>query len=83
MMSNVGVSQNTASAKATEIMRMFDLIQMHPEWTLPSLIDRNPLVWMISVDGFLIDARYAPRPMQEEAYRLRLIPYISGEPEER
>jgi hypothetical protein len=44
MMSNVGVSQNTASAKATEIMCMFDLIQMHPEWTLPSLIDRNPLV---------------------------------------
>ena len=71
-----GVSQSTASAKATEIMRMFGLMQMHPEWTLPSLIDQNPLVWMISVNGFLVDARYAPRHIQEEAYRLGLVPYI-------
>jgi len=78
----VGVSQSTASAKATEIMRMFSLMQMHPEWTLPSLIDRNPLVWMISVNGFLIDVRYAPRFIQEEAYRLGLIPYIPEAREE-
>jgi hypothetical protein len=78
----VGVSQSTASAKATEIMRMFGLIQMHPEWTLPSLIDQNPLVWMISVNGFPVDARYAPRHIQEEAYRLGLIPYIPDQLEE-
>jgi len=78
----VGVSQSKASTMATEIMRMFSLIQMHPEWTLPSLIDRNPLVWMISIDGFHIDARYAPRYFQEKAYRLGLIPYIPGEQEE-
>jgi hypothetical protein len=78
----VGVSQSTASAKATEIMRMFGLMQMHPDWTLPSLIDQNPLVWMISVNGFVIDARYAPRHIQEEAYRLGLIPYIPDQREE-
>jgi hypothetical protein len=78
----IGVSQSTASAKATEIMRMFGLIQMHPEWTLPSLIDRNPLVWMITVNGFPVDARYAPRHIQEEAYRLGLIPYIPEQEED-
>lgn len=78
----VGVSQSTASAKATEIMRMLSLIQMHPEWTLPSRIDRNPFVWMITINGFPVDVRDAPRFIQEEAYRLGLIPYIPDQPEE-
>jgi hypothetical protein len=29
-------------------------------WTLPSLMDRNPMAWLISVDGSTIDARHAP-----------------------
>ncbi len=72
----IGVSQNSASAKATDIMRMFGLMQMDPDWTLPSRLDDNPLAWLITVDGFIIDARYAPRIIQEEAYRRGLIPYI-------
>ena len=52
---------------------------MDPRWTLPSLIDRNPLAWMISVDGFILDARRVPRHLQEEAFRKGLIPYIPGE----
>jgi len=72
----VGVSQRTASKKASEIMNMLDLFQFHPDWTLPSLMDENPLAWMISVNGLIVDARYAPREIQEEAYRLGLIPYI-------
>ncbi|MBL7201174.1 MAG: hypothetical protein ISS56_13630 [Anaerolineae bacterium] len=71
-----GVSQGTASGKSTQIMDMLDIMQFHPEWTLPSLIDDNPLAWMISVDGLIIDARHAPREVQEEAYRLGLIPYL-------
>ncbi len=72
----IGVSQGTASSKSTEIMRMFNLMQFHPDWTLPSQIDENPLTWMISVNGFIIDARSAPRELQEEAFRLGLIPYL-------
>ncbi len=71
-----GVSQRTASNKATKIMDMLNLYQLHPDWTLPSLMGKNPLAWMISVNGLVIDARYAPREIQEEAYRLGLIPYI-------
>jgi hypothetical protein len=26
-----------------------------PEWTLPSMLDRNPLVWMAEVNGYLVD----------------------------
>ena len=72
----IGVSQGTASGKSTQIMDMLDMMQFHPEWTLPSLMDENPLAWMISVNGLIIDARYAPREIQEDAYRLGLIPYL-------
>jgi len=74
----IGVSQGTATSKSNEIMDMMRLFQLHPDWTLPSMVDRNPLAWMISVNGFLVDARYAPREIQEEAFRLGLIPYLPG-----
>ena len=72
----IGVSQGTASAKSTEIMDRLEIIQLHPDWTLPSRMDSNPLAWMISVNGFITDARYESREIQEEAFRLGLIPYL-------
>ena len=72
----MGVSQGTASAKSTQIMDMFDIFQMHPDWTLPSQIDENPMAWMIMVNGLVVDARHLPREIQEMAYRKGLIPYV-------
>ena len=74
-----GVSQGTASAKSTQIMDMFNIMQMHPEWSLPSQLDQNPMAWLIQVNGLIVDARYMPRPIQEEAFRKGLIPYIPGD----
>lgn len=74
-----GVSPSTGSNKSQVIRKMFDMMQFDPRWTLPSLMDQNPLVWMIMVNGFVIDARYAPREVQEIAFRKGLIPYIPGE----
>ena len=71
-----GVSPATGGAKATEIRKLFDMHQMDPDWTLPSKLDENPLAWMISVNGFLTDARYEPLEIQLEALRLGLIPYL-------
>jgi hypothetical protein len=34
---------------------------------------------MIQVNGLIIDAHHAPREIQEEAYRLDLIPDIPGD----
>ncbi len=73
------VSTSTASAKSTLIRKMFDMMQMDPRWTLPSKMGENPLVWMLSVNGFLMDIRFAPRSAQEEAFRKGLIPYIPAD----
>jgi hypothetical protein len=72
----IGVSQSTATNKSREIWDRLDLIQMHPEWCLPSMLEENPLAWLIEVNGLVVDARMMPIEVQEEAYRLGLIPYV-------
>lgn len=74
-----GVSQQTMQTKSKIIRDKLDLIQMDPDWCLPSRLGDNPLVWMLEVDGFIMDVRYAPIEFQREAYRLGLIPYVPGE----
>ncbi len=43
------------------------------------MMDHNPMAWMITVNGLIVDARHAPRAIQEEAYRKGIIPYIPGD----
>jgi len=74
-----GISQQTMQTKSKIIRDKLDMMQFDPDWCLPSLLDDNPLVWMLEVDGLVIDARSAPLEFQQEAYRLGLIPYIPGE----
>jgi len=74
-----GVSQQTMLTKSKIIRDMLDLIQLDPDWCLPSRLGDNPLVWMLEVDGFIVDARDAPLKFQREAYRRGLIPYVPGD----
>jgi len=74
-----GVSQSSGASKAKLIRDMFGMLQMDPRWCLPSQLDDNPLAWMIQVNGLIVDARRVPRKIQEEAYRLKLIPYIPAD----
>jgi hypothetical protein len=75
----IGVSEATGSAKATAIRKLVKMHPFDPEWTLPSRMDDNPMVWMIQVNGLLADARHLKREFQEEALRMGLIPYIPGD----
>jgi Domain of unknown function (DUF6398) len=74
-----GLSPSTMQAKSKQIRDLLGMYQMDPDWTLPSKMDDNLLAWMIQVNGIVIDARHAPRWVQEEAFRKGLIPYIPGE----
>lgn len=71
-----GLSPSTMQAKSKQIRDLLGMYQMDPDWTLPSKMDDNLLAWMIQVNGMVIDARSAPRWVQEEAFRKGLIPYI-------
>ena len=76
-----GVSKSTGSAKSKAVRDILNMVQMDPNWYLPSKIDDNPMAWMIMVDGFVLDARTMPREVQEVAYRKGLIPYIPEDKE--
>ena len=75
----LGVSQGTASAKAKVILDLLDLMLMDPNYCLPSMMDSNPLVWLLQVNGMIVDIRAAPREVQRQAYDMGLIPYIPAD----
>lgn len=74
-----GISQGTMQSKSKIIRDELDLMPFDPDWGLESLLDENPLVWMLEVNGFAMDIRTAPREAQEEAYRMGLIPYVPAD----
>ncbi len=76
-----GVGESTGQGKSVLIRKMLKIRTMDPAWTLRSRMDRNPLAWMIQINGFIIDARYLKREVQEEALRKGLIPYIPERPQ--
>jgi len=78
-----GVSKSNGYAKSKTVRDACKMIQMDPDWCLPSLMADNLLLWMLSVNGVMMDIRHAPREIQEAAYRQGMIPYIptaDGEP---
>lgn len=74
-----GVSMATMHAKAKILREGLNLMPFHPDWCLPSKLDDNPLVWMLKVNGFLMDIRHAPREAQVAAYEKGLIPYVPAD----
>jgi len=77
-----GLSKSTVGTKSKQIKDILNIGVFDPDWTLPSKIDENPVAWMVSINGFIMDARALPRPLQEEAYRKGLIPYVPDSAED-
>lgn len=71
-----GLSPTTGSAKSKAILELLKAGPLDPHWTLSSRIGDNPLVWLIEVNGLVMDARHLPREIQEEAFRRGMIPYL-------
>jgi len=74
-----GLSKSTVGNKAAEITKLLDLSYLNPEFQLKRLIDSNPAIWYLKVNGYLVDIRRMPREAQEEAFRKGFIPYIPAD----
>ena len=74
-----GVSEATGSAKSMAIRKLLKVRGFEPEWTVPSRMDDNPLIWMLQVNGLLVDIRSCPREAQAVAFENGLIPYIPAD----
>ena len=58
---------------------MLKLYPFDPNWSLPSRLDDNPMVWMLEYNGIIMDMRLAPRELQEVAFNQGMIPYIPAD----
>lgn len=71
-----GISKSTAASKAKQIRDWLQINYYNHQWLLPSQLGTSSIVWRISVDGLIVDARHLPRHLQEIAYNKGLIPFI-------
>lgn len=57
-----GVSASTGQGKSKLVRDTLKMHQLDPDWCLPSWVEDNPLIWMLSVNGLinygLINYRY-------------------------
>ena len=75
----LGTSPSNGAAKLAAIRKMLGMHQLDPNWSLPSRLQDNPMVWMLQVNGFMVDVRHTPREVQEIAFKKGLIPYIPAD----
>jgi len=55
-----GVGESTGQGKSKEIRTMLRIRPMDHHWTPPSRMDDNIMVWMLNVNGLVMDIRRCP-----------------------
>lgn len=68
------VAKSTMANKSARIRSLLGLSWYEPDLTRRSMLEQNPLAWLVSVNGIPVDARTLPSELQDEARRLGLIP---------
>ena len=74
-----GVPKSTLANKAKLIRDVLRIGQLEPELCRRELLASNPTAWMISINGFIVDARTMPPEVQAEARRRGLIPALPAD----
>ena len=74
-----GIGESTGQNKSKEIRGLLKMGQFSHQWTLPSRLADNPMVWLVQVNGFAVDIRDAHIELQRLAFEKGLIPYVPAE----
>jgi len=74
-----GVSESTGAAKLKTIRTLLKIHHFGHEWMLPSQMADSSMIWILEVNGLMMDVRHAPREVQEIAFNKGLIPYIPAD----
>ena len=75
----VGVPKSTLANKAKLIRDVLHIGLLEPEFCRRELLASSPMAWMISINGFVVDARTMPPDVQAEARRRGLIPDLPAD----
>ena len=71
-----GLSKSTLGQKGKQIRDMLRMTWGTPEFLRAEMIDANPMIWFIEVNGMPCDARELPVEIQVAAYLEGIIPYV-------
>lgn len=75
-----GVSASSGGGKSRAVWEALGMGPLDPEWTLPSRLADNPMVWMVMIDGLVVDVREMPLEIQQAAYDQGIIPFVPDDP---
>jgi hypothetical protein len=74
----LGVVKTTMANKAGLINRTLEIGIYEPELMRAAMLEQHPMIWMVMVDGLIVDARTLPGEVQDEARRRGLIPDLDA-----
>lgn len=74
-----GIAESTGQSKSKAIRDALKMDNFTHEWILPSLLADMPMIWMLKVNGLVMDIRTAPLELQQIAFEKGLIPFIPAE----
>lgn len=77
----IGVPKSTLGNKAALMCKILRITRLTYDYHRREMLARDPLPWMIEVNGFLMDARQAPPDVQAELRRRGIIPDVDPAPE--
>ena len=79
ILQHFNLTKQTLRKKGRLIVSLVEMDLYDYKWHIKSQVGNNPNAWMITYNGFIVDARKLDFEMQEIAYRKGLIPYIHSE----
>lgn len=74
-----GIAESTGQNKSRAIREALKMDGFAHEWILPSRLADTPMVWILRVNGLMMDIREAPLEAQQIAFEKGLIPFIPPE----
>lgn len=76
----LGINERSMASKGRLIANTLKISQLDPDWSRRDMIEMNPLVWLVEINGMVVDARGLPEQIQVEAWRRGLIPFVPARP---
>jgi hypothetical protein len=71
-----GVAKSTLSAKAKQVRDLTKMSWGTTEFLREDMIEASPMIWLIELDGLVVDTRELPLSIQAQAFEVGVIPYI-------
>jgi hypothetical protein len=72
----LGIGRSTGTAKGGEVIAALKIRPLDTKWLHPDVLTDDPRAWLIEASGMIVDARHLPPDVQQQAFRLGLIPFV-------